>query len=308
MGSDTFRRSRRNESDPTASLSHPFVRVIDMPRKTRTDYPGAIHHVMNRGVDHGAVFFDDADRVDFGRQLGAMHERFGVEFLAYCLMGNHYHLLVRTPGADLAQSMQLLGTTYTRHVNDRLGRDGPLFRGRYHSIVVESDVYLLWVTRYIHRNPLVYDGVDAPDRYRWSSYRSYTGDRRPPPFLDTHTVTSLAGGAHELMRLTEGRDGISKSWSAADIMQLVSFVTVEQDLAAAASPQLPRLERTIALLVAERLGSGVTSAGIMKRLGYRSEDARFAALRRARFRASDPVVAALVDRVLRVVHPHTAAA
>jgi putative transposase len=110
--------------------------------------------MMNRGIDRQPVFFADADGVKFGRRLAEVHERFGVETLAYCLMPNHYHLLIRLPGGGLAAAIHHLGSLYTRNTNDRTGRDGPLFRGRYHSIRVDTDEYLLWAARYIHRNPL----------------------------------------------------------------------------------------------------------------------------------------------------------
>ena len=80
------------------------------------------------------MFFADEDRIEFGRVLGEIHERFGVETLAYCLVPNHYHLLLRCPDGGLSAAMQHLGSTFTRRMNDRAGRDGPLFRGRFHAI------------------------------------------------------------------------------------------------------------------------------------------------------------------------------
>lgn len=153
-------------------------------RRQRVDVEGGIHHVMNRGVNRQLVFFQDADRVQFGQVLAEIHDRFGVETLAYCLMPNHYHLLLRCPTGGLSEAMQHLGSTYTRRTNDRVGRDGPLFRGRFHAIHISDDVYLKWVVRYIHRNALDVSGVRTCDEYRWSSYRTYLGLRPAPPFLN----------------------------------------------------------------------------------------------------------------------------
>lgn len=132
-----------------------------MGRALRPDRPGGWYHVVNRGVDHQPIFFDDSDRVDFGRLLGVGHDRFGVEVHAYCLMTNHFHLLVHCPNGGLSDFMHDVTATFTRHVNDRLGRDGPLVRGRFRSFIVDSDAYVLCATRYIHRNPL--DIADVHD-------------------------------------------------------------------------------------------------------------------------------------------------
>jgi len=143
---------------------------------------------MNRGIDHGDVFFADSDRVEFGQRLADVHERFGVRTHAYCLMDNHYHLLWHCPDGGLSAAMQRLGSLYTRHVNDRLGRDGALFRGRFHSRLVTDERHLCAAVRYIHRNALDLPGVTNVRDHRWSSHRTYLGLRRCPPWLDTTHV------------------------------------------------------------------------------------------------------------------------
>ena len=130
-----------------------------MPRPLRIDIEDGWHHVMNRGIDHGIVFFEDTDRIEFGQRLADMFDLFGIRIHAYCLMGTHFHLLCHCPDAGLSASMQRLGSLYTRHVNDRLGRDGALFRGRFHSRLIADDAHLLAAVRYIHRNPLDLPGV-----------------------------------------------------------------------------------------------------------------------------------------------------
>ena len=159
-----------------------------MPRSLRLDPLDGLHHITNRGVDRQSVFFGDADRVEFGRLRGEICETFEVEVLAYCLMDNHFHLLLRCPNGGLSDAMQRLGSVYTRHVNDRVGRDGTLFRGRFHSRLLGDVRYLANVVRYIHRNALDIPGVQTVDGYRWSSHRTYLGHRRRPSWLVTDHV------------------------------------------------------------------------------------------------------------------------
>jgi REP element-mobilizing transposase RayT len=145
---------------------------------------------MNRGIDHGDVFFEDTDRIEFGQQLGAVFELFGVRMHAYCLMDTHFHLLCHCPNAGLSDAMQRLGSLYTRHVNGRLGRDGALFRGRFHSRLISDESHLVATVRYIHRNALDLPGVTRASDYRWSSHPAYLGFRRTPPWLCTDLVFS----------------------------------------------------------------------------------------------------------------------
>ena len=135
---------------------------------------------MNRGAARQATFFGDEDRVEFGRLLGVGHERFDVSVHAYCLLDNHYHLVVNCPSGRLSEFMQYLGSVLTRHVNDRVDRDGPLYRGRFRSIPVTTDRQLLASVRYVHRNAVDVHGVDRVDAYRWSSHRTYLGCRPTP--------------------------------------------------------------------------------------------------------------------------------
>ena len=159
-----------------------------MPRPPRIDVEDGWHHVMNRGIDHARVFFADSDRIEFGQRLGDVFDRFGIRTHAYCLMDNHFHLLWHCPDGRLSDAMQRLGSLYTRHVNDRLGRDGALFRGRFHSRLITDDAHLVAAVRYIHRNALDVQGVASARDYRWSSHRAYLDLRTPPPWLCTDHV------------------------------------------------------------------------------------------------------------------------
>jgi REP element-mobilizing transposase RayT len=114
-----------------------------MARPWRIEYEGALYHVLSRGNHQQDIFFTDKDRHAFLGALGQMSERFDVTIFAYVLMGNHYHLLLRTDTANLSKSMQWMGTAYTTRFNMKHSRNGHLFQGRYKSIVVENEFYLL---------------------------------------------------------------------------------------------------------------------------------------------------------------------
>jgi REP element-mobilizing transposase RayT len=119
-----------------------------------------------------------------------MSERFDADIFAYVLMDNHYHLLLRTNSANLSKSMQWLGTTYTTRFNLRHARNGHLFQGRYKSIIVENDAYLLQLSYYIHRNPLRAGFIKRLIDYPWSSYPVYAYQRQYPEWLNTHLILS----------------------------------------------------------------------------------------------------------------------
>ncbi len=266
-----------------------------MNRRRRVEVEGGVHHVMNRGVNRQLIFFGDADRVEFGRRLVALHDDFGVDTLAYCLMPNHYHLLVRVPSGELSAAMQSLGCNYVRHTNDRVGRDGPLFRARFHSIPVATDRYLVAVARYIHRNPLDLAGVDTPARYRWSSYRAYLGHRSPAPFLDTSTLLSCFGHETEaLATMTEGAAGSLDLGPIAetDVDQAVEFAFAIDDLTGTDEGGRSRVDRTLRLLLSDR--------GFPART---DDDRSIDAVRAARYRArkrlvNDPALRRTLDHAL----------
>ena len=125
-----------------------------MPRPIRIQYEHAHYHVMNRGRARQTIFHGTGYYEDFLTTLEECHRRFDAQIHAYCLMSNHYHLLVETPRANLDRIMRHLNGVYTQRYNRRKRSDGPLFRGRYKAILVDEDAYLLQVGRYIHRNPL----------------------------------------------------------------------------------------------------------------------------------------------------------
>ena len=125
-----------------------------MPRPIRIDYQGAFHHVMNRGRSYQTIFHDKACFESFLRTLKEASEQFDAVIHGYCLMTNHYHLLIETPKANLSRIMRHINGVYTQRYNRMRNVDGPLFRGRYKAILVDKDAYLLQLSRYIHRNPI----------------------------------------------------------------------------------------------------------------------------------------------------------
>ncbi len=149
---------------------------------------------MSRGNARRDIFCSDEDRHLFIVLLGDLSERFDIQVHAYVLMGNHYHLLLKTRQANLSKAMQWFGTTYTRKFNLKNSLDGHLFRGRFKSIIVENDAYLLRLSCYIHRNPLRADIVSRLADYPWSSYPQYAYKKKGPPWLVTQAVLGQLHG------------------------------------------------------------------------------------------------------------------
>ena len=161
-----------------------------MGRAWRIEYEGALYHILSRGNEQKDIFYDDQDRLLFLKTIGEMSERFEIDVCAYVLMGNHYHLLLKTNRANLSKSMQWLGLTYTRRFNLRHFRSGHLFQGRFKSIIVQNDAYLMRLSCYIHRNPLRARIVERLADYDWSSYKAYAYGDKDPEWLITMPIFS----------------------------------------------------------------------------------------------------------------------
>jgi REP element-mobilizing transposase RayT len=144
-----------------------------MSRPLRIDYPNAWHHVMNRARRGEVLFVDKADYQQFIDLLQETADLFNVNVAAFCMMPTHYHLMVQTPDATLSRCMRHLNGVYTQRYNVRHGCDGTLFRGRFKSILVDADNYMLQLVRYIHQNPLKAGLVKRLDQYVWSSHKGY---------------------------------------------------------------------------------------------------------------------------------------
>jgi REP element-mobilizing transposase RayT len=150
---------------------------------------------MNRGRGYQRIFHTPPYYHAFLTTLADAHERFGVVIHGYCLMGNHYHLLLQTPHGNLGRAMRHINGVYTQRYNRLKQTDGPLFRGRYKAILVDEDNYLLQLSRYIHRNPVETKTplVKSLDTYPWSSYPAYINHTKGPAWLQREFVYTLLG-------------------------------------------------------------------------------------------------------------------
>jgi REP element-mobilizing transposase RayT len=165
-----------------------------MARQWRIEYPGALYHVLSRGNQGQDIFFTDRDRCVFLDLLKEAAERFAIQIFAFVLMDNHYHLLLKTPNANLSRSMQWFGTAYTRRFHLQNRTSGHLFGGRFRSIIVENDAYLLRLSCYIHRNPLRAKIVGRLADYPWSSYPYYAYNKKAPSWLNIEVVLGQVSG------------------------------------------------------------------------------------------------------------------
>lgn len=184
-----------------------------MSRPLRIEFPAALYHVMNRGSARQRTFLNKADCEAFLNTLAETHELWGVEVFAYCLMGNHYHLCLRTPEGNLSRVMRHVDGLYTQRFNRNHGRDGALFRGRYKAIVVDADEYLAAVVRYIHLNPVEAGLVKEPQAYRWSSHRAYLRPKEAPGWLKVKEILERFSDATEFHEFVlSGNDGALKEF------------------------------------------------------------------------------------------------
>jgi len=144
-----------------------------MARPLRIEYPNAWYHIMNRGRRSETIFADKRDYAGFIELLKDTVDMWNLRIAAYCLMPNHYHFLAQTPDANISRCMRHIDGVYTQRYNRYHRCDGSLFRGRFKSILIDADQYLLQLVRYIHRNPVKAGLTDSLDRYLWSSHRGY---------------------------------------------------------------------------------------------------------------------------------------
>ena len=155
-----------------------------MARSLRIEYPGAFYHAINRGNANEKIFLNDRDREKFIECLETAVDRFSLIVHSYCLMDNHYHLLVETPEANISKAMHWLNVSYAVYFNIKRERSGHLFQGRFKAIIVNADEYLKVLARYIHLNPVRAKLVRKPEDYRWSSYNALVGKVKEPEWLE----------------------------------------------------------------------------------------------------------------------------
>ncbi len=154
-----------------------------MARPLRITFPGAFYHITSRGNERKNVFKNKRDREKFLEYLESASQRYDAVIHVYCLLDNHYHLLVETPSGNLPQIMRHINGAYTTYFNVKRKRSGHLFQGRYKAILVDADEYAKELSRYIHLNPVRAYMAETPEDYEWSSYQYYIGRKKPPEWL-----------------------------------------------------------------------------------------------------------------------------
>lgn len=154
-----------------------------MARPLRIEFEGAVYHITTRGNAQNSIFFTDSDRHAFLEILAKAVDRYGWLCHAYCLMTNHYHLLIETPEPNLSRGMRHLNGVYTQWMNRRHKRTGHIFQGRFKSILIEKESHLLEVARYVVLNPVRANMVTSPRAWPWSSYAATSGQGPIPGFL-----------------------------------------------------------------------------------------------------------------------------
>jgi REP element-mobilizing transposase RayT len=164
-----------------------------MARPLRIEYPGALYHVTSRGDRQEPIFDDDPDRTAFLDILGQVISRYRWRCHAYCLMGNHYHLMIETPEPNLTKGMRQLNGVFTQCSNRRHKRTGHLLQGRYKAILVDRDSYFLELCRYIVLNPVRAAMVKHPREWVWSSYSGKIGKATAPEWLATDELLAQFG-------------------------------------------------------------------------------------------------------------------
>jgi REP element-mobilizing transposase RayT len=164
-----------------------------MPRAPRRFVAGGIYHVFSRGSNRQAIFAFDGDRIDFLVCLERVVARSRLRCLAYCLMPNHYHLVLETEDGELSGAIKALNARYSLRFNRRYDRDAHLFKNRFGAVRQETESQLLWTLRYTVMNPVDSGLCGSPEEWRWSSYRAAIGLDPVPPFLDVSGLLSHYG-------------------------------------------------------------------------------------------------------------------
>ena len=159
-----------------------------MARPLRIEYPGAFYHVMNRGQRQEPIVLDRRDRERLVSDLGRLSGQFHVLIHSYCLMTNHYHLLLETPEGNLSRAVQWLNVAYAAYYNRRHHCAGHVFQGRFKSLLVDATTHLEALSRYIHLNPVRAGLVSCAWDYEWSSCRGFVGHAAAPPWLEVNRI------------------------------------------------------------------------------------------------------------------------
>jgi len=163
-----------------------------MTRPLRIEFNGALYHITSRGNARQAIFLNEEDFTNFLGILNSVVKRYNFLLHAYCLMNNHYHLLVETPEGNLSKGMRQLNGLYAQRFNQKHQRVGHLLQGRYKAILVDKENYLLELSRYIVLNPVRAGIVKDPKDYRWSSYQGTSGYQKIPGLFSDWILSHFA--------------------------------------------------------------------------------------------------------------------
>jgi len=224
-----------------------------MARPIRIAFPGALYHVTARGDRRETIYEDDADRDRFLEILGQVIADFNWVCDAYCLMSNHYHLVIETPDGNLSKGMRQLNGVFTQASNRRHRRSGHLFQGRYKAILVDADAYRLELSRYVVLNPVRAGMVEHPGAWRWSSHRAMIGEAVAPAWLSTDRVlarfsTDRKEAVRQYSRFVMAGIGRESLWTGLNRQIFLGddgFVSRMQDKLAGASRDvnIPKAQR-----------------------------------------------------------------
>lgn len=168
-----------------------------MARPLRIEYQGAFYHIISRGERRENIFIDDRDRLKFLEKLGETALKFKLKIHGYVLMDNHFHLLIETPDANLSTAMHHINTSYSNWFKSKHQIIGSVFQGRYKSVLVEKDLYLLILSVYIHLNPVRAEIVEKPEKYEWSSFGIYIRGEKSISWIFTEDILKMFLGSRE---------------------------------------------------------------------------------------------------------------
>lgn len=191
-----------------------------MSRPLRIEYPGAVYHITARGNQRAPIFLDESDRTTFLSILDEAYQRYNWACYAYCLMDNHYHLVIEAVDGILSLGMALLNGKYTQRFNLRHNMVGHVFQGRFKAILVEKKSYLLELIRYVLMNPVRARMVDSPDQWKYSSYPAILGHASSPGFLARDWILGHFGSDYQ-QSLKAFKDFVEAGPSSDDLMEKV---------------------------------------------------------------------------------------
>jgi len=243
-----------------------------MARPLRIEYPGAVYHVTSRGDGREDIYLTDQDREQFLEVLAHVIDRHGWRCHAWCLMSNHYHLMIETPKGNLGQGMRQLNGVYTQRFNRKHNRVGHVFQGRYKAILIEKDAHLLELCRYIVRNPVAAGMVEDVPAWPWSSYLQTAGMAKRHGFTSTAWVLEQFGGSRkrycEYVADASSKDSPLKELSGSNVLGSEKF-RGEVQKSVKAHPEIPRIQSHVIRPALQELSVRTVERGAWMADAYR---------------------------------------